>query len=89
MKVKVRLTKKRKLAILKDMLKLIKGDTLDGLCNVLFDCAGYEIWVDHNIEDFIKKPKDAGGYYWYPLTEAGRAKRIKLINNAIKKLQCK
>jgi len=89
MKKKTYLTKARKLKILKAMRKIINDDYSDGLCSALFTVLSFDEWVVTDLENFIKKPKDASNYYWYPLNKAGQAKRLKLIDKAIKKLQCK
>lgn len=90
------MTNKRKIEILQGAIKMIKGYKDNrkwyGLCFAV-ECQltneEREKYDAYNSLRFlhIKKPKQATKHYWFPLTKAGDAQRIKLCNEVIKELK--
>lgn len=96
------MTTKRKIKILEGAKELIKklseekGREGRGLCYAvdkqLTVVEGNKYYSYSSLEFLgIKEPKSTQscGIYWFPLSKVGDKKRIKIINEAIKKLKTK
>lgn len=53
------------------------------------DAYNYDEFAYVLPELWAKKPKNTTGRYWFPLTPAGWRKRIKILEEIIKKLESK
>lgn len=82
------MTNERKLELLNEMKNLIKSGSTPCLCGAYYEVTGILRGDEEIIKLGISKPKETyNKVFWFPIGDS--KSRIKLINNAIKKLQCK